>query len=177
MATIAARAHVADNRVRVTVVSRPPVPTSRRTAIALALSAPLVLAACELDPPSAVPTEGPTAEPLPDAEVVASARKSILLMVASVEAASARHPQLVAGLEPWLSLHAAHLAVLDDGSEDAEVAGETPASRPAIARDRIVALEGSLAGTLADAARQAASGDLARALASMSAAVTQRVIA
>lgn len=176
MATIAARARLADNRVRVTVVFRSPAPTSRRTAIALAISAPLVLAACELDPPSAVPTEGPTAEPLPDAEVVASARKAILLMVASVEAASVRHPQLSAGLEPWLTLHAAHLAVLDDEADDVEVEGETPASRPAIARDRVIALEGSLAGTLADAARQAASGDLARALASMSAAVTQRVI-
>lgn len=177
MATIAARARVADNRVRVTVVSRSPVPTSRRTAIALALSAPLALSACEFDPPSAVPTEAPTAQPLPDADVVASARRAIRVMVASVEAASARHPALAAGLDPWLSLHAAHLAALEDGSDESEVTGETPAGRPAIVRDRIVALEGALAGTLADAARQAASGDLARALASMSAAVTQRVVA
>lgn len=176
MATIAARARAADNRVRVTVVFTPSVPTSRRTALALALSAPLALAACDLDPPSAVPTETPTAEPLPDAEVVTSARTSILLMVASLEAASARHPQLAAGLDPWLSLHAAHLAALEDGSDESEVTGEIPAGRPAVVRDRIIALEGSLAGTLADAARQAASGDLARALASMSAAVTQRVI-
>lgn len=158
-------------------MSSPPISTSRRTAIALALSAPLALAACELDPPSAVPTETPTAAPLPDADVVASARTAILLVVASIEAAGARHPRLAAGLDPWLSLHAAHLAVLDDGSEASEVEGEIPASRPGAARDRIVALEGSLAGTLADAARQAASGDLARALASMSAAVIQRVMA
>lgn len=156
--------------------------TSRRTAIALALSVPLALAAaCELDPPSAVPTEGPTPEPLPDAEVVASARHAILVAVASVEAATARHPRLAGKLGPWLALHAAHLDVLDDGSENRsgdgadEVTGETPAARPGTARDRIVALEAALAGTLADAARRAASGDLARALASMSAAVTQRV--
>ncbi|UUZ59781.1 hypothetical protein [Nocardioides sp. B-3] len=140
-------------------MSSPPVPTSRRTALALALSAPLVLAACELDPPSAVPTEAPAAEPLPDAEVAASARKAILLTVASIEAAGVRHPRLAAGLDPWLALHAAHLAVLDDGSEAFEVEGEIPASTAGVARDRVVAPEGSLAGALADAARRAASGD------------------
>ena len=154
----------------------PSVSTSRRTALALALSAPLALAACDLDPPSAVPTETPTAEPLPDADVVASARKAILLMVATIGANVAAHPRLRRDLAPWLDLHQAHLAVLDDGTQDETVEPAIPETRTANALKSVRSQEGGLAGTLADAARQAASGDLARALASMSAAVTQRVI-
>ena len=155
--------------------------TSRRTTIAAVLTAPLTLAACELDPPAATPPEAPTPAAVPDAEVVAAARKAILLMVASVEAAIATHRRLNPGLRPWLRLHAAHLEVLDDGSTDGSendgIVAEIPASRAPIARERLLALESVLATRLADAAQQASSGDLARALASMSAAVGQRVVA
>lgn len=153
------------------------VPTSRRTALTLALSAPLALAACDLDPPSATPSPSPTAAPLPDAEVVASATREILLTVALLEAVSARHRPLRADIRPLLALHAAHLEVLDDGSEDPAAAAALPADTPPLARTQVSDAESSLAATLADAARRAASGDLARALASMSAAVTQRVLA
>ncbi len=152
--------------------------TSRRTALALALSAPLALAACDLDPPSASPSESPTtAPPLPDAEVVASARKAILLTVALAEAVSARHRPLRDEMRLLLDMHAAHLEVLDDGSDAEAVEAALPANTPPLARTQVSSAEGGLALTLADAARQAASGDLARALASMSAAVTQRVTA
>lgn len=157
-------------------MSRSPVPASRRTAIALALSAPLALAACELDPPSAAPTESPTAAPpLPDTEVVAAARKTILLMVATVEATIAAHPRLRGDLGPWLDLHSAHLTVLDDGAEGQAVDPALVDPRPAAARRAVISAEGGLAVSLADASRLAASGGLARALASMSAAITQRV--
>jgi hypothetical protein len=156
-------------------VFRSPVPTSRRTAIALALSAPLALAACEFDPPSAVPTETPTTEPLPDADVAASARGQIVQMVATVEATIEAHPRLRRELAPWLDLHSAHLAVLDVGDDQTATAA-TPPPTAAAARQIVIGAEGALAARLADSARQAASGDLARALASMSAAVTQRVI-
>jgi len=155
--------------------------TSRRTAIALVLVAPLTLSACELDPPTTAPPGSPPPAPVPDAQVVASARKAILLMVASVEAAVTTHRRLGLELSPWLALHAAHLEALDDGAADASesngIAAEIPAPSAAIARERLLAQEAVLAGSLADAARQAASGDLARALASMSAALRQRSIA
>lgn len=149
--------------------------TSRRTALALALSAPLALAACDLDPPTAAPSPSPSAAPLPDAEVVASARTAILLTVALLEAVSGRHKPLRADVRPLLGMHRAHLAVLDDGSEDQAVASASPADTPSVARTQVSDAETGLAVTLADAARQAASGDLARALASMSAGVLQRV--
>lgn len=159
-------------------MSTPRAHTSRRTALALALSAPLVLAGCDLDPPAVAPSESPTSAPLPDTEVVASARKAILQTVTLLEAVSARHRPLRAGIQPLLDLHTAHLEVLEDGSEDSSadqgLEGALPADTPAMARTQVSDAERSLAVTLADAARQAASGDLARALASMSAAVAQR---
>jgi hypothetical protein len=157
-------------------VSSPRVHASRRTALALALSAPLVLVACDLDPPTAEPSESPTVPAPPDAEVVASSRQAILLTVALLEAVSARHRRLRADIRPLLRLHAAHLEVLDDGSEDEAEEPALPADTALMARTQVSDAESSLAAALADAARQAASGDLARALASMSAAVTQRVV-
>lgn len=154
----------------------PRVPTSRRTAITLALLAPMAFAACDLDPPSAAPTEEPTAEPLPDAEVVGFARGQIVLMVATIEATVEAHPRLRRELTPWLDLHSAHLTVLDVG-DDQTATPAIPPSTAAAARQIVIGAEGALAARLTDSARQAASGDLARALASMSAAVTQRVIA
>ena len=156
-------------------MSTPRVQTSRRTAIALALSAPLALAACDLDPPSAVPSEPATAAPLPDAEIVAAAGKWILLTIALLEAVRARHRPLREDIRPLLAMHLAHLEVLERPSDES-VEADLVAETPALARAQISSAEGRLAASLADTARQAASGDLARALASMSAGVTQRVI-
>ncbi|HXH77904.1 hypothetical protein [Nocardioides sp.] len=150
--------------------------TSRRAVISLAVAAPAVLGACELDPPSTAPPQTPSPEPVPDAEVVGLARKAISVTVASVEAAAAAHPRLGPELDLWLSLHAAHLEVLDDGTEDQVVEGTTPTGKQAVDRRRILDEETVLAARLADGARQAASGDLARALASMSAAMRQRLV-
>lgn len=149
--------------------------TSRRTAIALALSAPLALAACDLDPPSASPSSlTETAAPPPDADVVAAAGKSIMLAVALLEAVRARHRPLREDIRPLLALHRAHLEVLERTSDES-VEAVLVAETPALALAQISNAEVSLAFRLADAARQAASGDLARALASMSAAVNQRL--
>ncbi len=151
--------------------------TSRRTTIALVLSAPLAIGACSLDPPADAPAQTPTPEPLPDAQVVGLARKAIWVMVASIEATAAVHPRLGPELTRWLSLHAAHLEVLDDGSEEQVVDGAPATGRQSVDRRRILDEETVLAARLADGSRQAASGDLARALASMSAAVRQRLVA
>ena len=107
---------------------------------------------------------------------MAAARKAILLMVATVEATTAAHPRLRAGLGPWLDLHGAHLAVLDDGAEDQAVEPAPIEPRAPAARQAVVSAEGALAGSLADSAGRAASGDLARALASMSAGILQRLL-
>lgn len=161
----------------------PPPTTSRRAALAAVLAAPLGLAACELEPPASNDTdseagnEAEAPQRPPDAEVVAMARKAILLRVATIERAVSAHPRLSAEFDPWLQLHAAHLAVLNDDSEDYDVDGALPAQKLTVVRAGLLSDEGALAGTLADTARQAASGDLARALASMSAAVTQRLVA
>ena len=129
-------------------MSSPRVHTSRRTALTLALSAPLVLAACDLDPPTAEPSESPTVPPPPDAEVVASARQAILLTVALLEAVSARHRRLRADIRPLLRLHAAHLEVLDngseDGAEDEAVAPALPADTALMARTQVSDAESSL---------------------------------
>lgn len=155
--------------------------TSRRTTIALVLAAPLTLAACELDPPTDSSPAAVPPEPVPDAELLASARGAIMTMVGSVDTAIAAHPRLRPGLAPWLTLHAAHLAVLEDGSQggsqDDSVETPPPAGTAASAIEALRSQEAGLARDLAEAARQAASGDLARALASMSAALRQRLVA
>jgi len=151
--------------------------TSRRTTISVVLATPLALGACEIDPPSETVPGAPSPQPAPDVEVVASARKSILVMVASLEAVTVSYPRLGPGLSPWLALHAAHLEVLDDGSAGYQVEAQPSDDGPPAARQRLLAQEADVAARLSDAARQAASGDLARALASMSAAVRQRLVA
>ena len=91
------------------------------------------------------------------------------------EAVRAEHGARRMGFAPLLRLHADHLAVLDDGSPAPSVTAPLVGSTPALARGQVEASEQALAATLADAAGQAASGDLARALASMSASLLQRV--
>jgi hypothetical protein len=150
--------------------------TSRRAAISLAVAAPAALGACELDPPSATPPQTPPPGPVPDAEVVASARTAILQMVSSLEVVQDAQRRLGPELAPWRELHAAHLEVLDDGSVGEPLQDPGPAVDAPRARQRLLAQEALLADTLADGARQAASGDLARALASMSAAIRQRLL-
>lgn len=150
--------------------------TSRRATIALVVAAPLGLSACELDPPATTPPEAPSPPPVPDVEVVASARRTILQMVSSLEVVRLAEPRLRAELKPWLALHAAHLEMLDDGAVDEPLEDPGPAGDGPRARQRLLAQEALVASALADGARRAASGDLARALASMSAAVRQRLV-
>ncbi len=162
--------------------------SSRRTALVLAVSAPLAVAACDRDLPPATPTPSSTSSSTPlsstassrDVDLVGSAREAALHLVSSAEAVTVEHPGLAAELAPWLALHVAHLSVLDGaedrGIEAEDTQAEVPAPRAAAARRRFLDQEGALAGTLADSAGQADSGDLARALASMSAAVAQRLV-
>lgn len=144
--------------------------------MSLALTAPLAIGACSLDPPADAPPATSTPEPLPDAQMVTDVREAILQMVASLEVVALAQPRLRSEVRPWLVLHAAHLEVLDDGTVDEPPSMPGPAGDAPGARGRLLAQEALLAGALADGARQAASGDLARALASMSAAVRQQLV-
>ena len=107
---------------------------------------------------------------------MASTRQTILQMVSSLEVVRLAEPRLRAELKPWLALHAAHLEMLDDGAVDEPLEDPGPAGDGPRARQRLLAQEALVASALADGARRAASGDLARALASMSAAVRQRLV-
>lgn len=150
--------------------------TTRRTALAIVASTPFVLTSCDLDPRSsdALPSPAPVADV--DAAVVASARAAIVEMSAFLAATSRQHRPLRSQVTALRAMHAAHLEVLDDGSDVEPGSQQTlPPSGLPEARVQIRSREAALAVSLVEAARRAESGDLARALASMSAAVGQRV--
>lgn len=158
-------------------------PVSRRTAVgatlAGALAASGLVAGCSLDPPSADQGPGAPPEPEPDADVllVAAAITALDSTAATVSATAQRHPRLATGLRPLADVHATHRAVLDAAAEvEPEAAGTPPVpGRQAVAIDRVRRAETRLAGTLRESASAAQSGDLARALASMAASLTQHL--
>lgn len=158
-------------------------PVSRRTAVGAALvgtlGASALLAGCTLDPADEDPAPGPATEPEPDADVVLLGTVLTALdgTAALVGAAAARHPRLAADLQPLADVHAAHRAVLDEAAEVGTDAAGSPAvpGRPAPALDRVRRAETRLVRTLREATAAAQSGDLARALASMAASLTQHL--
>lgn len=159
-------------------------PVSRRTAVGLGITGTLaasgVLTGCRLDPPAADPAPGADEEPEPDADVllVGSVLDSLDGTAALVAAVLTRHPGLSPDLQPLLDVHAAHRAVLDEAAEVEQDTADVPTvpGRPALALDRVRRAENRLSTTLRAATGTAQSGDLARALASMSASVTQHLV-
>jgi hypothetical protein len=157
-------------------------PVSRRTAIGATLAGTLVapaLAGCTGEAPAGEPTPGPVTEPEPDADVVllGSVLAALDGAAALVAATAERHPGLGSRLEPLEDVHARHRAVLDEAAEVEQGASAGPdvPGRPAPALDRVRRAEGRLVGTLGRATGAAQSGDLARALASMTASLTQHL--
>jgi hypothetical protein len=170
-------------------------PVSRRTAVGAALAGTLagsgLVAGCSLDPPdddspagsgAGSPDgsgAGSTVEPEPDADVVllgsvlASLDDTAAIAAATVD----RHPRLAATLQPLVDVHALHRAVLDEAAEVDQDAAATPAVPPraAVALDRVRRAETRLADTLREATVTAQSGDFARALASMTASLSQHL--
>ena len=166
-------------------------PVSRRTAVGAALAGTLagsgLVAGCSLDPPDADSSAGSTdgspdasaAEPEPDADValLASVLAALDGTAALAAATLARHSRLDATLQPLVDVHALHRAVLDEEAEvdqDAAPAPVVPA-RAAVALDRVRRAETRLADTLREATVTAQSGDFARALASMTASLSQHL--
>jgi hypothetical protein len=96
---------------------------------------------------------------------------------ALLAATTDRHPRLAAGLQPLADAHVAHRGVLDGAAEVEPDVPPTPTvpGRPPVALDRVRRAETRLAATLREATGAAQSGDLARALASMAASLTQHL--
>ena len=152
-------------------------PLSRRTALGSALAAPLVLAACDIDPPVRETGSSPaTAPPPEDSALVAGVVASLLRAQSVLDAAAAAVPALAARLAPVRAAHAEHLAVLAGAVPDPQVPTGAPATVPsrilpalaAVRRSEQRLLRQVRAGCLA-----AASGDLARVLASVAASTAQ----
>ncbi len=167
----------------------PPLRTTRRRVLrapAAAVAAGLVAAGCDLSGSAGPGTETPsptasgfpgpssTPAPDPDVELVARVRSEVAGAAALVTAAGAGRPALARELAPLARLHRRHLEALpgdDQEAPSAAVRGDATAARRRV-RDR----EAGLQGALADAAMAASSGPLAALLASMSAAVAQRLV-
>jgi hypothetical protein len=156
-------------------------PLTRRTAVVSAvgsaLTAPLALASCDIDPPSSTDGSSPASPPPPeDAELVATVVAELVRAAAVLEAATLSVPGLTPLLAPVAAAHAEHLDLLADAVADADVPTSEP---PAIAAGRARALavvqrsERRLQREVRQACVSAASGDLARVLASVAASTAQ----
>ena len=152
-------------------------PLSRRTTLGSALAAPLVLAACDIDPPSRGSESSPATPPPPDdAELVGAVIAALVGAQAVLAAAAAAVPGLGARLEPVITAHAEHLAVLVGALPEADLPTAEPPTVPtrilpalqAVRRSELRLLRDVREGCLA-----AASGDLARVLASVAASTSQ----
>lgn len=147
---------------------------SRRTAVGSALVAPLVLAACDIDPPARDDASPASPPPPEDAELVASVVTELRRAEGVLAAAAASG--LAARLAPLTAAHAAHRELLAGAVADTELPDVSPARVPA-APDRALAAvrrsEQRLLRQLREACVGAASGDLARVLASVAASTAQ----
>jgi hypothetical protein len=170
------------------VTGTPPLRTTRRRVLrapAAAVAAGLVAAGCDLsgssDPgavttsPTASGTPEPTTTPPadPDEELVVWVRTEIAGAAALVSAAGTGRPALARELGPFARLHRRHLQALP--GDDAETPPEQVRGDAGAARRQVRAREARLQAALADAAVEASSGPLAALLASMSAAIAQRL--
>jgi hypothetical protein len=147
------------------------------SAVGSALAAPLVLAGCDIDPPSSSDESSPASPPPPeDAELVATVVAELVRAGATIEAATLSVPDLTPLLAPVAAAHADHLDLLAGAVADADVPTAEP---PAIAAGRARALatvrrsERRLQRVVRQACVTAASGDLARALGSVAASTAQ----
>jgi hypothetical protein len=133
-------------------------PLTRRAVLALGVAGITSLTACSLVEDQVSGSPGKVAVD-PDAALV----DDVVGRISAAAAIAARVPQLSA-------LHAAHLAALD--------ADPTTTQAPAIATaTEIRRSERDLKAFLVDASVQARSGPLARLFASMSAGITQQLVA
>lgn len=152
--------------------SRPRI--SRRAALSgLGASAVLVLGGCRLGPDDEVAGASKEQRDADEALVEAAVR-DLRAARDLADRTLRRHVGLSPAMTPLVTLHDAHLGVLDaTAARPGSAPGVAVRSGPALARVR--AAEERLQAQLAAHATAATSGALARALASMSAAVAQHV--
>ncbi len=152
-------------------------PLSRRTTLGSALAAPIVLAACDIDPPPRVdPTSSATPEPPEDVELVAAVVTSLVRAQSVLAAATSAVPALGARLDPVAASHAAHLDVLVGAVPEPDVTTAAPptlAPRPEAALAAVRRSEQRLLREVRTGCLEARSGDLARVLASVAASTSQ----
>ena len=152
-------------------------PLTRRTTVGAALVSPLALAACDIDPPARDGgSSAPTPPPPEDSELVAAVVAALVRARSVVEAATLSVPDLTPLLEPVATAHAAHLEVLEGAVADADVPTPPPPRIPADRAGALTAVRRSEQRLLREVRRgcvAAASGDLARVLASMAASTAQ----
>jgi hypothetical protein len=155
-------------------------PLTRRTAVVTAvgsaLTAPLVLASCDIDPPAS--TDGSPASPPPpeDAELVATVVAELVRAGAVLEGATLSVPGLTPLLAPVAAAHADHLDLLAGAVADADVPSSEPPAIPSGRSRALAAVQRSerrLQREVRQACLGAASGDLARVLASVAASTAQ----
>ena len=150
---------------------------TRRTTVGAALVAPLLVAACDIDPPSSADGSADAAPPPPeDSELVTAVVAALVRARSVVEAATLSVPELTPVLEPVATAHAAHLEVLEGAVADADVETPPPPRVPAERAGALTAVRRSEQRLLREVRRGcvgAASGDLARVLASVAASTAQ----
>lgn len=156
-----------------------PVRMSRRTALAASLAATAVLAGCDIDPP-ADDRADPTSTPPPpeDRDLVLTTAARISEGEALAAAAAQAFPELDTLLTALVSAHAAHRSLLVTALPDDEVTTAPPPRLPRRARRalmRVRSLERQVLRQAEDACTEAASGDLARVLASIAASTAQHL--
>jgi hypothetical protein len=156
-------------------------PLSRRTTLGSALAAPLALAACDIDPPARDDDPaGATPPPPEDSELVAAVVAALVDAGAVLAAATAAVPALDPRLEPLLAAHTAHRDLLAGAVADTELPTAAPATvppQPLPALRAVRRSEQQLLRIVRDSCLGAASGDLARVLASVAASTSQHVAA
>lgn len=152
-------------------------PLSRRTALGAAAAAPLFLAACDIDPPAHEGRSTSATPPPPeDSELVAGVVAALVRAQSVLDAATTAVPALADQLEPVRAAHAAHLDVLAGAVPEAELPTGGPVSVPSQAQRALAAVRRSeqrLQREVREACLDAASGDLARVLASVVASTAQ----
>lgn len=139
----------------------------------------MVVAACDIDPPPREDAVGEAlAEPPEDTALVAAVVVAVSAAADVVIAAADTAPALAARLDGLAQAHAAHLERLVGAVADADVPAPAVVSvpaRPGAALDAVRRSEQRLLRTLRESCVVAASGDLARVLASMAASVSQHL--
>ncbi|MEO7942681.1 MAG: hypothetical protein ABIR34_04690 [Marmoricola sp.] len=155
---------------------------SRRTLLGLGAGAvvPVVTGCTVNNPVSHDKTPKPTTELAPDVAVATRALAEIMAVRTAASRTLSRYPATRPGLASVVSMHRAHEASLADAVPDRARPSATPAPyvvprRRDAALKRLATREQRLHDMLDGLALRAQSGDFARLLASMGAAVNQRL--